>query len=92
MKIPCSYSVIFMLNLVQNVERECEHLIVMKLFAQPQIYKTINPSEFLPNHYKGDMRKDRVLGGGGVMIAMKSNIIAEEVEININAEIVWFIL
>ncbi len=31
MKISCSYSVIFMLNLVQNVEGKCECLMVMKL-------------------------------------------------------------
>ncbi len=58
------------------------------LLCETKIDKTINTSEFLPNHYKGDNRKNRVLGGGGVMIAMKSNIFAEEVEININAEIV----
>jgi hypothetical protein len=47
-------------------------------------------SEFLPEGYIGDIRKDRVLGGGGVMVAYKSNLVAVELETDsADTETIW---
>ena len=41
--------------------------------------KTFNPSEVLLKNYNGSIHRPRTLGGGGVMIATKEGLTAEEV-------------
>ncbi len=40
----------------------------------------MDSAEFLPPNYRGDIRKDRKAGGGGVMIAHRDSLVATEVE------------
>ena len=50
---------------------------------------SIKPAEFLPKGFLKNppARKDRPNGHGGVLIAVKDNIICEEVEVNSNPEV-----
>ncbi len=60
------------------------------LLTETKIDNTISTSEFLPDGYTGEFRKDRTMGGGGVLIAIKSIYNAESIDlIDINAETVW---
>jgi hypothetical protein len=60
------------------------------ILTETKLDSTINYTEFLPKNYKGDIRKDRVKGGGGVMIAYKTHLVAVEVELpNVEAETIW---
>ena len=55
--------------------------------TETKIDEQVKASEFLPNGYTGDIRKDRCKGGGGVMIATKQeyDIQGIELEANISA-------
>jgi hypothetical protein len=50
------------------------------ILTETKIDSTVHYAEFLPEGYTGDIRKDRVMGGGGVMIAYRSSLIAVEVK------------
>ena len=51
------------------------------VITETKIDNTMNPSEFLPRHFDGSIYRNRNAHGGGVMLAMKKGIIAEEVEL-----------
>ena len=51
------------------------------VITKTKIDNTMNPSEFLPRHFDGSIHRNRNAHGGGVMLAMKKGIIAEEVEL-----------
>ena len=51
------------------------------VITETKIDNTMNPSEFLPRHFNGSIHRNRNAHGGGVMLAMKKGIIAEEVEL-----------
>lgn len=70
-------------NLLHSTEAD---IIFM---SETKIDSTINPSEFLPPNYKGVIRKDRCLGGGGVMIAVKQHLVINQLDIISDAEIAW---
>ena len=59
------------------------------ILTETKIDSDIKSSEFLPEGYKGDIRKDRNATGGGVMLAYKDTLIASEVETKVGAETVW---
>ena len=49
------------------------------ILCEAKIDCSVNASEFPPKKYVCATRKDRSLHGGGVMIAVKSNLVVEEV-------------
>ena len=57
--------------------------------CETKLDKNVKSSEFLPSNYNGCIRKDRTNNGGGVMIALKSNYIVDEVELSADCKIVW---
>ena len=74
-----------------EIEHLCDYMdpdvIIM---CETKIVNNVNTSEILPHNYSTCFRKDRTEHGGGVLIAMKSHYVAEEVElIDINCEVVW---
>ncbi len=58
------------------------------ILTETKIDETVYTSEFLPGSYRA-FRKDRKMGGGGVLVAIKSQYSAEEVQIESNCETVW---
>ena len=50
------------------------------LFCETKIDKSVNYTEFLPKNYHGHLRKDMTISGSGVMIALKSHYVVDEVE------------
>lgn len=58
------------------------------ILTETKLNDTIRSSEFLPPTYTA-YRKDRALGGGGVLVAIKSCYPTESIEINDECEIVW---
>ncbi len=58
------------------------------IFTETKIDSSVNTSELLPPNYKA-FRKDRKMGGGGVMIAIKSHYSAEEIPVDASCETVW---
>ena len=60
------------------------------LFCETKLDASVNFSEFLPKNYSGHLRKDRTYWGGGVLIALKTHYVVDEVElVNIDCEVVW---
>ena len=60
------------------------------IMTETKIDSSVKYSEFLPSHYLGTIRKDRVKGGGGVMIAYRESLCVTEAEIlPTEAEMVW---
>ena len=60
------------------------------IMCETKIDYSVNASEFLPKNYVCATRKDRSLHGGSVMIAVKCNLVVEEVElVDINCEVTW---
>jgi hypothetical protein len=58
--------------------------------TETKIDYTVNHLEFLPKHYQVSIRKDRVMGGGGVMIAHKDSLCVTEATVpSTGAEMVW---
>ena len=58
--------------------------------CETKLIPDIKDSEFLPTGYTSVTRKDRTRAGGGVLIATKSTIVAEEVALEgINVEVVF---
>ena len=81
-------------NGVSNKRAELENVFNytdpdIVLLTETKIDSTINPSEFLPRGYKGDIRKDRCQGGGGVMIVSKDSIPIQPVNMESECESVW---
>ena len=59
------------------------------VITETKIDSTVSSSEFLPPNYVGHIRKDRTLYGGGVMIAVRSGLVVDEVTVeHLNSEIV----
>ena len=59
------------------------------LLSETKLNDSVSSSEFLPANYKG-FRRDRATAGGGVMVAIKDTLVAEEVElIDVSTEIIW---
>ena len=57
--------------------------------CETKLDKSVKSSEFLPVNYTICFRKDRTSHGGGVLIALKSHFVAEDVDlIDIDCEIV----
>ena len=68
---------------------ECTDPDVM-IITETKLDSTINSSEFLPEGYRGDIRKDRNRHWGGVMIAAKCSLTLESVAIpDTSCETVW---
>ena len=61
------------------------------IMCETKLNKKVKSSEFLPKNYVANcFRRDRDDHGGGVLIALKSHIVVDEVEIlDINCEVVW---
>jgi len=59
------------------------------LMTETKIDNAISAQEFLPPHYKATTRKDRALGGGGVLIAVKDHLVVEQLSMGTNAEVAW---
>ena len=60
------------------------------LITETKLDGNVFSPEFLPDSYKGEIRKDRNLEGGGVMIAYKKELDLVKFEIhNNNAESIW---
>lgn len=57
------------------------------LMTETKVDDTVSSAEFMPLNYKV-YRKDRKKGGGGVLLAIKSNYVSEEVPLNSKCEIV----
>ena len=58
--------------------------------CETKIDCSVNASEFLPKKYVCSTRKDRSLHGGGVVIAVNTNLVVEEVElVDISCEVTW---
>ena len=58
------------------------------VITETKIDSTINSSEFLPQNYNGQIRRDRNRNGGGIMIAVQNGIVVDEVTIeHLNSEI-----
>ena len=86
-------SLVINCNGISNKRAELENLINYAdpdiiLLTETKIDNIFRPAEFLPPQYCGDIRKDRVAGGGGVMIATKNGIVCEPLDINVNCELV----
>lgn len=59
------------------------------ILSENKIVNNIANSEFLLAGYKGDIRKDRIKGGGGVIIAYKDsilNVVQVEIDTSVSAE------
>ena len=82
-------------NGARGRKAEFEHLVDyldpdIMILSETKLDNRINYTEFLPANFKGDIRKDRKLGGGGVMIAYRESLVVVEVEIApVAAETVW---
>ena len=57
--------------------------------SETKLDATVDSTEFLTSAYRGDIRKDRDRKGGGVMIATKSSLTVECVEIPDTCDTVW---
>ena len=73
-------------NSVKGKRAELAHLLHytdpdVVLMCETKLCDGISDSEFLPNNYQKVNRKDRSIHGGGVMIAAKKDLLAEEVNI-----------
>ena len=81
-------------NGIRNKTAELANLVSytdpdILLFTETKLNNKVSTSEFLPANYKG-FRKDRTSAGGGVMIAIRDNLVAEEVDmIEVSAEVIW---
>ena len=80
-------------NGIRNMTAELANLVSYTdqdiLFFTETKLNEVSTSEFLPANYKG-FRKDRTSAGGGVMIAIKDNLVAEEVDmVEVSAEVIW---
>ena len=49
--------------------------------CETKIVNSANTSEILPQNYSTCFRRDRTEHGGGVLIAVKSHYVVEEVEL-----------
>ena len=59
------------------------------LITETKLDNTVNSCEFLPQNFDGHIRKDRSIHGGGVMIALRNDLVADEVDIEcLTSEIV----
>ena len=58
------------------------------LGCETKLNDNINDQEIFPPNYKL-FRKDRTLGGGGVLLAYRDTILATEIQDNSNCEIKW---
>ena len=58
--------------------------------SKENVYLSLKPSEVLPKNFDGSIHRPRSIHGGGVMIAVKNDLVAEEVSLNAskNGEIV----
>ena len=60
------------------------------ILTETKIDGKISPSEFLPDGYQGEVRKDRNRAGGGVMLAFKKCYNVESIELSdVDEETVW---
>ena len=82
-------------NSVVNKRAELSHLVQYTdpdviILTETHLDSTIKSSEFLPDGYRGDIRKDRNRFGGGVMLAIKSCYDVDLIELeDVDAETVW---
>ena len=73
--------------LLENVVKYTDPDVL--IISETKLDATVDSTEFLPSGYRGDIRKDRDRKGGGVMIATKSSLTVERVEIPDTCETVW---
>ena len=61
------------------------------ILTETKLDPSVNLSQFLPEHYKGDIRRDNKKGAGRVMITYKDGLVAvQAVQIpQVNAQTVW---
>ena len=60
------------------------------VLCETKLDQSVNTAEFLPKHYCSMARKDWNNSGGGVMIALKTKFVAEEIEMTEKGgELVW---
>ena len=74
-----------------DLENMCEYMDPdVLILTETKLDPSISPAEFLPAHYKGDIRKDVKSGTGGVMLGYRDDMIAVEAEVpSTDAQIVW---
>ncbi len=59
------------------------------LITETKLDSLINNAEFMPEQY-ACLRRDRIRGGGGVLIAIKKKFAPEEVQLeDVNGEVIW---
>ena len=65
----------------------------LMLFTETKIDSSISFSEFLPNGYNGEFRRDRCKNGGGVMIVTKQEYTITDLDLltpsQHNSESIW---
>ena len=60
------------------------------ILTETKLDLSVNLSEFLPEHYKGDIRRYNKKGAGGVMMAYKDSLVAVQAEIpQVKAQTMW---
>ena len=74
-----------------ELENMCDYMDPdVLILTETKLDPSVNSSEFLPEHYKGDIRRDNKKGAGGVIIAYKDSLVAVQAEIpQVNAQTVW---
>ena len=64
-----------------ELENMCDYMDPdVLILTETKLDHSVNSSEFLPEHYKGDIRRDNKKGAGGVMIAYKDSLVAMQAE------------
>ena len=59
------------------------------LLTDTKLDETVKTAEFLPKTYYRVARKDMTFWGGGVMIPLESQYVADEIVLKLDGEIVW---
>ena len=57
--------------------------------TETKLDKRVKTAEFLPKNYYCVARKDRTYWGGGVMISLKSQYVADEIDLDTDGETAW---
>ena len=73
-------------NSIKNRKAELEYLVKTTqpdiiLSCESKLDNSVKSSEFVPNNYIADIRRDRTYFGGGVVIIHKADLVIQETEI-----------
>ena len=59
------------------------------LLTETKLDETVKTAEFLPKTYYRVARKDMTFWGGGAMIPLESQYVADEIVLKLDGEIAW---